>query len=274
MTSRFLTFKYLQVYEATIFWPTFGTFIIALWNNIDIILECEMDLVYAPHGDFKNLANFHSTLSEMDAEEAPQVPAQKKAPAKRAAAKKKTSEPLEDIVELDDDDDDDFEVEATKGAGKKGAKKPAAKPKGAATAATKRRGPAGGSKKQGQVLGQKLLTDMLKPAENSGISPEKKVRKMRESPFNKKSGSILGRAVGKDIEEEDEEAEEASMSVSVSEDKSSSSSPTSETTDEVVAVAPRARPLRANRNQARYVVSDSESEKASDDSDFAEVDED
>ena len=44
-------------------------------------------------------------------------------------------------------------------------------------------------------MGQKLLTDinMLKPAENPWISPEKKVRKMRASPFNKKSGSVLGR---------------------------------------------------------------------------------
>ncbi|KAJ6895100.1 hypothetical protein NC651_021553 [Populus alba x Populus x berolinensis] len=35
---------------------------------------------------------------------------------------------------------------------------------------------------------------MLKPAEGAGISPEKKVRrKVRASPFNKKSGVCVGR---------------------------------------------------------------------------------
>jgi DNA topoisomerase-2 len=77
---------------------------------------------------------------------------------------------------------------------KKAGRKPAANDKAAKPpAAAKKRGAA--NKQQSQTLGQKLLTDinMLKPAENPWISPEKKVRKMRASPFNKKSGSVLGR---------------------------------------------------------------------------------
>ena len=99
----------------------------------------------------------------------------------------------DDINEIDDEDSE-IEVVAAPDAGKKGGRKPAANAKaGKAPAAAKKRGAA--NKQQPQTLGQKLLTDILKPAENSGISPEKKVRKMRASPFNKKrqSGSVLGR---------------------------------------------------------------------------------
>ncbi|PON46642.1 DNA topoisomerase II-type [Trema orientale] len=197
---------------------------------------------------------------DMDAE-APQVPVQKKAPSKRAAAQKKSAATLPDIVDVDvdgdiEDDDEDFELEPAP-AGKKGGKKAAANAKAPKAPAATKRG--GAASKQSHLLGQKLLTDMLRPAESSGISPEKKVRKMRASPFNKKSGSLLGRVAGKEDE---------------SEDKSSSSSPsTSETTDEIVevpAASAKARPQRANRRQTRYVLSDSESEKATDDSDFDE----
>ncbi|KAK1360556.1 hypothetical protein POM88_045030 [Heracleum sosnowskyi] len=66
---------------------------------------------------------------------------------------------------------------------------------------TKKRGIAA-SGKQSQMAGQKLITDVLKPVENDGISPEKKVRKMRASPFNKKSGSLLGRAAVKDTKDD------------------------------------------------------------------------
>ena len=147
--------------------------------------------------------------------EVPKVPAKKKEPSKRATAAQK-KKPLatvseisdddddddyNDINEIDDDDDDDddedseIEVVATPEARKKGGGKLAANAQAVkAPAAAKKRGAA--NKQQPQTLGQKLLTDMLKPAENSGISPEKKVRKMRASPFNKKSGSVLGR-VGK-----------------------------------------------------------------------------
>ncbi|EXB68160.1 DNA topoisomerase 2 [Morus notabilis] len=216
-----------------------------------------------------NLDSSPDKSSEMDTE-APQVPVPKKAPTKRAAAQKKTLATVSETVNLDDDDDDeidgdeDFELESTapaKAAAKKGGKKPAvstkAVSKAPAAAATKRRGAAN---KEPQVLGQKLLTDMLKPAENSGLSPEKKVRKMRASPFNKKSGSVLGRAVNID---DDDEATTASQENSPS---------TSESVDDVVEVpASKARPQRANRTQARYVLSDSESEKGSDDSEFDET---
>lgn len=121
----------------------------------------------------------------------------------------------------------------------------AAKP----AAAPKKRGPA--SKQQNQ----KLLTEMLKPAEDSGISPEKKVRKMRASPFNKKSGSILGRAASKS-NETTEVAEKSSFAGS------------SNSVEEPVVDAPRTRPQRANRKLATVVLSDSESENVSSDDDF------
>ena len=137
--------------------------------------------------------------------EVPKVPAKKREPSKRAAAAQK-KKPLATVSEISDGDDDDIneiddedseiEVVAAPDAGKKGGRKPAANAKaGKAPAAAKKRGAA--NKQQPQTLGQKLLTDILKPAENSRISPEKKVRKMRASPFNKKrqSGSVLGRLV-------------------------------------------------------------------------------
>ncbi|KAF2293580.1 hypothetical protein GH714_002987 [Hevea brasiliensis] len=149
----------------------------------------------------------------------PQMPATKEQ-SKRAATQKKPmiadSENSESEDEVDINDDSER-----------------AKP----PAGSKKRGPAG---KQSQVLNQKLLTDMLKPAENSGISPEKKVRKMRASPFNKKSGSVLGR-----VSEENESTE----------------------IEEITEVPARARPQRANRGQTKYVISDSESDEANESSD-------
>ncbi|KAK7826207.1 dna topoisomerase 2 [Quercus suber] len=145
--------------------------------------------------------------------------------------------------------------EAAKPKGRAGSRKAPAKA-GKAPAAAKKRGAA--KKQQPQTLGQKLLTDMLKPAENSGISPEKKVRKMRASPFNKKSGSVLGRVgMVNEVTENEENSGSASTSAS---------------TEETVEVAPaRARPQRVNRAQTRYVLSDSESEHATEDSEFDEV---
>lgn len=178
--------------------------------------------------------------------EVPQVPARKKEPSKRGAAQKKALPTVSEIS--GSEDDTDLEVEVVK---RKGGRKPAANAKAAnPTAATKRRGPAS---KQSQGLGQKLLTEMLKPAEDTGISPEKKVRKMRASPFNKKSSSVLGQ-----VHKEDEANESGSAS-------------TSESTG-VIELPARARPQRANRTQTRYVLSDSESEK--EDSDFAQDNDD
>lgn len=209
---------------------------------------------------FVSLVSLFLMPTAMETELA-KVPASKKEPSKRNATQKK---PLATVSEISDDDDDDkdevddedFELEVLDApvTGKKGGRKPAAKAKAAkAPAAPKKRGAA--NKQQAQLSGQKLLTDMLKPAENSGISPEKKVRKMRESPFHKKSGSVLGR-----VNEANEPEEENSGSAS-----------TSASTEETVGVAPsRARPLRVNRKQTRYVLSDSESENPTDDSDFDE----
>lgn len=189
---------------------------------------------------------FISFLTVMETEKV-QVPAKKKEPSKRTAAQKKavTVETSDSEDEIIIDDDEAFEIAAPE-EGKKGGRKAAGNTKAAKPAAeTKKRGPA--KKQQPEAsLGQRLLTEMLKPAESS---PEKKVRKMRASPFNKKSGSMLGRA-------------------GTIEEPSGSSPSTSEEVAEVL--PPKARPQRANRRQARYVLSDSESEKATDDSEFDE----
>ena len=125
----------------------------------------------------------------------------KKEPGKETAARKapSTFTEISDCDDVEDnmptvleDDDEDFEsVEAPEG-GKGRGRKPAnekAKGRKAATTAMKKRGVA----QSEPVLSQKLITEVLKPAENAGISPEKKVRRMGASPFNKKSESVLGR---------------------------------------------------------------------------------
>ena len=192
-----------------------------------------------------------------------QVPTNNQA-AKRGVAKKTTLSSVSEINDSDDNIveiiDDDFEIEEKK---KKGGRKPAngkavGKPP---PAATKKRGPAS---KQPQLVGQTLITQVLKPVE---VSPDKKVRKMRASPFNKKSGSILGRTINVDDDEE-EDASEASASTLGS------------GTDAAPSVV---RPKRANRTlTTKYVISDSESDQADDDddtaheedSDFSEEDDD
>lgn len=184
--------------------------------------------------------------------------AAKKPANKRAGARKKaitisdTESDAADIA-IEDDDDEDFGVQEVQApaATKKGGKKAAAAPK--PPAAAKKRGPA--KKQQQPEIGQKLLTSMLQPAR---ASPEKKVRKMRASPFNKKSGSVLGRA-------------STQVESTVSEELSSGSPSTSDDIEVVEAPPPKARPQRA-RAQTRYVVSDSESEPATEDSDFNEDD--
>ena len=69
------------------------------------------------------------------------------------------------------DEDGEIEVVAAPEVRKKGREKPAANAKAIkAPLAAKKKGV--GNKQQPQTLGQKLLTNILKPAENSGISPE------------------------------------------------------------------------------------------------------
>ena len=80
---------------------------------------------------------------------------------------------------------------------------------------------------------------------------------MRASPFNKKSGSMLGR-----LGEENKATENEEILGFAS---------TSTSTEETIEVTPaRARPQRVTRRQTRYVLSDSESEHATEDSDFDE----
>ncbi|KVI00753.1 Arginine repressor C-terminal-like domain-containing protein [Cynara cardunculus var. scolymus] len=174
----------------------------------------------------------------------------KKGPTKRGAAKKAT------ITEISDDEDEmvmedgsDFEVLSEAPVEKKkrgGGRKVVAATK-PPTGATKKRGPAAKKSQQTVPDGQRLITEALKPA----ASPEKKVRKMRPSPFNKKSGSMLGRL------------------------SSSEEEMVAETSGEVAAPPPNARPQRVNRRKTTYVVSDSdesEEDKPSEDSEFDDDD--
>ena len=174
----------------------------------------------------------------------------------RVPARKKPLAAVSVISDSEDepdlDDDFDVQVKVVPETKKKGGRKAAAANDKAAKppAATKRRGQAS---KQSQGLGQQLLTEMLKPAEESGISPEKKVRKMRASPFNKKSSSLLG-----GIHKGDDTGNETMPASSTSENA------------DVIDVPAKARPQRATRKQTTYVLSDSESE----DSDFEQASED
>ncbi|KAJ8637994.1 hypothetical protein MRB53_012261 [Persea americana] len=187
----------------------------------------------------------------------------KREPKKRTA----TQKPQSTFTEISDDDEDiqkqsipeeedeTFQPAAIKG-GKKGGGRKAANAN--ANGAARKQGAA--TAKNKPVLGQKLITEILmKPAEEAGSSPEKKVRKMRASPFNKKSGSVLGRINNKKDGEENSES-------------SPSSSPGQE---EEVNVAPRARSQRNRQAAKHYVLSDDDDddesegvEEVTDDSDF------
>nr|BAE06274.1 topoisomerase II [Scutellaria baicalensis] len=191
--------------------------------------------------------NFDSSPdhSEDMATEVAPVQTKNKQPARRGAAQKKTLSAASET----DEDDDAFEPEEKK---KKGGRKPAA---AKAPAAAKKRGPS--AKQSSQLVGQKLITEVLKPAADD--SPEKKVRRMRESPFNKKSSSILGKTINIDDDDEEETSGTSSMNEG----------------------AAAARPKRANRGKAKYVISDSESDPTeilvdsdSDESDFNDDSED
>ncbi|KAI4323425.1 hypothetical protein L6164_023032 [Bauhinia variegata] len=215
-----------------------------------------------------NLGPSGDSLTAMEREE-PQEAAGKKVSKRAGARKKSSTAAVLDISdsenEIDIDDDEDFELQqqaAPETGKKKGGRKPAGQNAKKPAATTRKRG---GTSKQSQLLGQKFITEMLKPAESSGISPEKpnsKVRKMRDSPFNKKSGSLLSRVADKDEETASEEVQ--------------GSASTSPSTDEIQVAPARARPQRANRKQTRYVLSESESDDddsiavISDDSDFDE----
>ncbi|KAM0910671.1 hypothetical protein ACQ4PT_013993 [Festuca glaucescens] len=177
-------------------------------------------------------------------------------PTKRGAAKKAMASLIElsdeDIaVPTDESEDEEFAmtteapVEKKARGRKPAAEKPAAeKPK---TTAARKRAPA-----PSKGMRQKVLEETFKPVDDSNSSapsPEKKVRKIRASPFNKKSSSILQRA---STSTEDADAPPSG----------SSAEP----------VAPR-RTVRERKTTLTYVESESE-DKDSDDEDVLDVSDD
>ncbi|KAM0934081.1 putative DNA topoisomerase (ATP-hydrolyzing) [Dioscorea sansibarensis] len=214
-----------------------------------------------------------SSSPQQNAMDVEEVPA-KKEPSKRAAAAKASSSiAITDISDDDDesredytsnipeddneDGDEEFEVMEIPKGKKTGRRKADTT---TTTTTTRKRGAAtSNNKKKQPVLSQILITEVLKPVEQQAkSSPEKKVRKIRASPFNKKSGSVLGKS-----------------SLGSSEDSSSSLVSSSSPADEPIIIA---RPRRGNRpvKKATYVESDSEVEQeddddpVTDDSDFEE----
>jgi DNA topoisomerase II len=150
---------------------------------------------------------------------------------------------------------DDFEMEEKKGRGRgrgRGRGKPP--PKEKAASGPRKRGPTAQKK---PLLGQKLITEVLKPDGEGNSSPDKKVRKIRPSPFNKKSGSVLGK---------DDNSGGTSASSVMDEILQ----------EEVVVAASRDRPKRERKKVATvFIESDSEEVDDSNDEDFvSDFDED
>jgi DNA topoisomerase II len=164
--------------------------------------------------------------------------------ASKRGGRKKASSSLATI--LSDVDEEVLEVQAQKkGRGRKPAA--AVKPK---AAAARKRAPA-----QGKAT-QKKIDEMLRATEDnntSASSPEKKVRKMRSSPFNKKSGSILQRG----------------STASASSGTTVEASPPSGSSAEPVGAAQPRRTARATKKPIYISDSDPEDEvELIDDSDF------
>ncbi|CAN6253652.1 unnamed protein product [Urochloa humidicola] len=169
-----------------------------------------------------------------------------KGPSKRGGGKKASSS----LAVIHDDEDEDadasMDVPEEVQAPKKGrGRKPAApaKPK---AAATRKRAPA-----QGKAI--------LKPTEDSNTSapsPEKKVRKMRESPFNKKSGSILQRG--------------STAALTSSETTGEASPPSGSSAEAVAAPQPRRTARATTKKVPVYDLGDSEDDvvEVTEDSDF------
>ncbi|KAL5986281.1 hypothetical protein ACLOJK_014614, partial [Asimina triloba] len=137
------------------------------------------------------------------------------------------------------DDDEEPEIAAAalkvgKGRGPRGRKPASGNTKAAAMG--RKRDVAAQSK---PILSQKVITEVLKPGVGDRQvvnSPEKKVRKMRASPFNKKSGSVLGRINNKNNTKDEENSPESGLS------------PPSNVEELSDVAAPRARPRRENRD--------------------------
>ncbi|XP_027113751.1 DNA topoisomerase 2 [Coffea eugenioides] len=211
------------------------------------------------------LAAYNLGSSSPDQSETMETEIPKREPSKRATTKK----PLVSVTEISDGDDDqieisddeDFELEVEAAPKEKGRKKTANSKAAKPAAAPKKRGQAN---KTSQLVGQKLITEVLKPADVSKISPEKKVRRMRPSPFNKKSGSVLERLSQQENDKISPESEGQ---------ESPASNASGSTEESAQVVVPRARPQRGgNRGKAKYVLSDSENDDVPDDSDFDEGD--
>ncbi|GAB4828068.1 DNA topoisomerase 2 [Ancistrocladus abbreviatus] len=175
--------------------------------------------------------------------DAPEAPVTKKEPSKRTAAKKKptTMEVISDDEQEESKlSDEDFDVEAV--AAPEAAKNGRDRATTTNANAAQKKGPAG---KQYRLQGQKPIAEIQKPSEASGVFPEKKVRKMRASPLNEKSGFV---ASSRDKEEEEDES--------------------------VVFTRRRSQREIANRKHTTFVISDSdeseEEEEPTDDSDFDE----
>jgi DNA topoisomerase II len=169
-----------------------------------------------------------------------------KVPPKRGKKAAITKHSDDDMDELSGDD---FEMKEKKVRGRGRGKQP---PKEKAAPGPRKRGPAAQKK---PLLGQKLITEVLKPDGEGNNSPDKKVRKIRPSPFNKKSGSV-----GKD-------------------DNSGGTSASSLMDDilqeEVGVVASRDRPKRERKVARVFIESDSEEVDDSNDEDFgSDFDED
>ncbi|KAK9683011.1 hypothetical protein RND81_10G112500 [Saponaria officinalis] len=96
-----------------------------------------------------------------------------------------------------------------------------------------------------------------KASETIDASPDKKIRRMRPSPFNKKSGSLLNKGI---------EGGMSSITESIEVGDAGSGLNSIDEESEVMPV--RARPKRANQKQTTYILSDTES----DDEDIYEVD--
>lgn len=128
--------------------------------------------------------------------------ASKRGPAKKAMASLTELSDEEIAVPTGESEDEEFAMEEAPVEKKTRGRKPAAeKPK---TTAVRKRAPA-----PSKGMRQKVLEETFKPVDDSNSSapsPEKKVRKIRASPFNKKSSSILQRAASASASTEDADA--------------------------------------------------------------------
>eukprot|EP01018_Ginkgo_biloba_P024990 Gb_12824 [translate_table: standard] len=188
---------------------------------------------------------------------------------KAAANEKKAANGRGKKAMVVSDSDSDFGIESdygsdyqaaipTKGGRKPGGDKPTKAPKtnSVISNSTSVSVPAAKEGPKRVPQGQKLIDEMLRPAIDDGLdviqaspdrkSPQKKVRQMRPSPFNKKSGLKLNQK--KDTETTPPSAEGSA---------GSSFSPDDEV-NEVPKPTGRNRPQRATRAPVHYVLSDSD----------------